>query len=303
MLDTTAKPAAKPAATTAEETSKAMSGDAGVVTGGQETDGFQLVIDALKLNGIETIFGLPGIPITDLTRKLQAAGLRASSPSVMSRTPGSAPPIAGFMTGKLGICLTVSRPRLSQRIDGARQRHYQLLPDDPDQRLESEREVVDLQQGDYEEMDQLRHRLGGRTPRPFRVLTPRTSAWAWRGRSARAVSGRPGGVYLDLPAEAVPADHGGGGRKKVVDQGGRSAPRQIPAPTLLRARTRSAQGASVLIILGKGRGVRAGRCGHSRAGGKTGIPICRWRWPGPAPDTEQAASAARSYVLPGRCRW
>ena len=31
-----------------------------------ETDGFQLVIDALKLNGIDTIFGLPGIPITDL---------------------------------------------------------------------------------------------------------------------------------------------------------------------------------------------------------------------------------------------
>ena len=30
-----------------------------------------LVIDALKLNGIDTIFGLPGIPITDLTRKLQ----------------------------------------------------------------------------------------------------------------------------------------------------------------------------------------------------------------------------------------
>jgi len=39
-----------------------------------ETDGFQLVIEALKLNGIETIFGLPGIPITDLTRKVQAAG-------------------------------------------------------------------------------------------------------------------------------------------------------------------------------------------------------------------------------------
>ncbi|HEY3583409.1 MAG TPA: oxalyl-CoA decarboxylase, partial [Casimicrobiaceae bacterium] len=40
----------------------------------QETDGFHLLIDALKLNGIETIFGLPGIPITDLTRQAQAAG-------------------------------------------------------------------------------------------------------------------------------------------------------------------------------------------------------------------------------------
>jgi len=35
------------------------------------TDGFHLVIDALKLNGIDTIYGLPGIPITDLTRRAQ----------------------------------------------------------------------------------------------------------------------------------------------------------------------------------------------------------------------------------------
>ena len=32
------------------------------------TDGFHLVIDALKLNDISTIYGVPGIPITDLGR-------------------------------------------------------------------------------------------------------------------------------------------------------------------------------------------------------------------------------------------
>jgi hypothetical protein len=36
------------------------------------TDGFHLVIDALKHNGIDTIFGLVGIPITDLARLAQA---------------------------------------------------------------------------------------------------------------------------------------------------------------------------------------------------------------------------------------
>ena len=40
------------------------------------TDGFHLVIDALKLNGIETIYGVPGIPITDLGRLAQAEGVR-----------------------------------------------------------------------------------------------------------------------------------------------------------------------------------------------------------------------------------
>jgi len=68
----------------------------------QETDGFQLVIDALKLNGIDTIFGLPGIPITDLTRKLQRAGLRVIS-FRHEQNAGYAASIAGFMTGKPGI--------------------------------------------------------------------------------------------------------------------------------------------------------------------------------------------------------
>jgi len=45
----------------------------------EQTDGFHLVIEALKLNDIDTIFGLPGIPITDLTRLAQAEGMRVIS--------------------------------------------------------------------------------------------------------------------------------------------------------------------------------------------------------------------------------
>ena len=73
------------------------------------TDGFNLVIDALKLNGIDTIFGLPGIPITDLTRKCQAAGMRVIA-FRHEQNAGYAASIAGFMTQKPGICLTVSAP-------------------------------------------------------------------------------------------------------------------------------------------------------------------------------------------------
>ena len=43
------------------------------------TDGFHLVIDALKLNGINNVYGVPGIPITDLGRYMQAEGLRVLS--------------------------------------------------------------------------------------------------------------------------------------------------------------------------------------------------------------------------------
>ena len=43
------------------------------------TDGFHLVLDALKVNGITTIYGVPGIPITDLGRLAQAQGMRVIS--------------------------------------------------------------------------------------------------------------------------------------------------------------------------------------------------------------------------------
>ena len=43
------------------------------------TDGFHLIIDALKLNGIENIYHVPGIPVTDLGRMMQAEGLRVIS--------------------------------------------------------------------------------------------------------------------------------------------------------------------------------------------------------------------------------
>jgi oxalyl-CoA decarboxylase len=73
------------------------------------TDGFNLIIDALKLNGLTTIYGVPGIPITDFGRMAQAAGIRVLS-FRHEQNAGYAASIAGFLTRKPGICLTVSAP-------------------------------------------------------------------------------------------------------------------------------------------------------------------------------------------------
>src|SRR3954467_8573467 len=75
----------------------------------QLVDGFQLVIDALKLNGLDTIYGLPGIPITDLTRRAQLFRLRVLS-FRHEQNAAYAASIAGFLTQKPGVCLTVSAP-------------------------------------------------------------------------------------------------------------------------------------------------------------------------------------------------
>ena len=63
----------------------------------EQTDGFHLVIDALKLNGITTIYGVPGIPITDFGRMAQAEGIRVIS-FRHEQNAGNAAAIAGFLT-------------------------------------------------------------------------------------------------------------------------------------------------------------------------------------------------------------
>jgi hypothetical protein len=117
------------------------------------TDGFHLVIDALKLNGINTIYNVPGIPITDLGRMAQAAGIRMIS-FRHEQNAGYAAGIAGYLTKKPGICLTVSAPGFLNGLTAlahATTNCYPMILISGS----SEREIVDLQQGDYEEMDQL----------------------------------------------------------------------------------------------------------------------------------------------------
>ena len=161
------------------------------------TDGFHLVIDALKLNGIETIYNVPGIPITDLGRFMQAAGMRVLS-FRHEQNAGYAAAIAGYLTKKPGVCMTVSAPGFLNGLTAlahATTNCYPMILISGS----SEREVVDLQQGDYEEMDQLA------IAKPlckaaYRVLHAADIGIGIARAIRAAVSGRPGGVYLDLPA-------------------------------------------------------------------------------------------------------
>jgi oxalyl-CoA decarboxylase len=264
----------------------------------EETDGFNLVIEALKLNGIDTVFGLPGIPITDLTRKCQRAGLRVIS-FRHEQNAGYAASIAGFMTQKPGICLTVSAPGFLNGLTALAHATTNCFP----MILisgSSEREVVDLQQGDYEEMDQLA------IAKPlckaaFRVLHAEDIGVGVARAIRAALSGRPGGVYLDLPAklfpQAIDAETGRNSLIKVVDP----APRQIPAPEAVqRALDLLKSAKRPLIILGKGAAYAQADADIRALVEKTGIPYLPMSMAkGLLPDThEQSASAARSYVLP-----
>ena len=264
----------------------------------EATDGFHLVIDALKLNGISTIYGLPGIPITDLTRMAQAEGLRVIS-FRHEQNAGNAAAIAGFINQKPGICLTVSAPGFLNGLTALTNATTNCFP----MILisgSSEREIVDLQQGDYEEMDQLA------IAKPlckaaFRVLHAEDIGVGVARAIRAAVSGRPGGVYLDLPAklfsQTMDADVGRQSLFKVVDP----APRQIPAPDAVKRALELLKGAArPLILLGKGAAYAQADADIRSLVEKTGVPYLPMSMAkGLLPDThEQSAAAARSYVLP-----
>ena len=264
---------------------------------GNLTDGFHLIIDALKLNGIKTIYNVPGIPITDLGRHMQANGLRVLS-FRHEQAAGYAAAIAGYLTKKPGICMTVSAPGFLNGLTALAHATTNCFP----MILvsgSSEREVVDLMQGDYEEMDQLA------VAKPlckaaYRILNVEDIGIGIARAYRAAVSGRPGGVYLDLPAsllgQTMDAELGAKSLVQVID----GAPAQIPSPEAVKRSLDVLKSAErPLIILGKGAAYAQADIEIRAFIEKSGIPYLPMSMAkGLLPDTHpQSAGPARSLVL------
>jgi oxalyl-CoA decarboxylase len=219
-------------------------------TAAELTDGYHLVVDALKLNDIRTIYGVVGIPITDVARVAQASGVRYIGFRHESDA-GHAAAAAGFLTKKPGICLTVSAPGFLNGLVALANATTNCFPM-VQISGSSERHLVDLSRGDYEELDQLS------AAKPFAKAAYRVNRVEDIGRGiARAIrtaaSGRPGGVYLDIPAavlgEVIDAATAAASLRRVVDV----APRQLPAPVAVdRAIGLLANAQRPLVVLGKG---------------------------------------------------
>ena len=261
------------------------------------TDGFHLLIDALKLNGVETVYGVPGIPITDLGRMMQEEGLRVLS-FRHEQNAGNAAAIAGFLTKKPGICLTVSAPGFLNGLTAIAHANTNCWP----MILisgSSEREVVDLMQGDYEEMDQLA------IAKPlckaaYRILHAEDIGIGVARAIRAAVSGRPGGVYLDIPGnllgQVMDEMEGQKSLVKVIDP----APAQRPSGEAIERALEVIKSAKKpLIILGKGAAYAQADDAVRAFVETSGIPYLPMSMAkGLLPDTHpQSAGPARSLVL------
>ncbi|MBO5250668.1 MAG: oxalyl-CoA decarboxylase [Bacteroidaceae bacterium] len=261
------------------------------------TDGMHLLVDALKINGVEAIYGVVGIPVTDLARYAQKAGIRYIG-FRHEQSAGHAAAISGYLTKKPGICLTVSAPGFLNGLTALTEATINGFP-----MIQisgsSDRNIIDLQQGDYEGLDQMN------VAKPFvkaayRINRPQDIAIGVARAIRAALSGRPGGVYLDITTAMLSTTMDVHEAQASLFTPIDPIPVQIPCSTAVKRALKLLSGATKpLVIIGKG-------AAYSQAEGqlkefieKTGIPFLPMSMAkGVLPDDHpQCAASARSLVL------
>lgn len=261
------------------------------------TDGMRLTVEALKKNGVETIFGVVGIPVTDLARYAQEQGIRYIG-FRHEQSAGNAAAISGFITRKPGILLTVSAPGFLNglaALANATQNGFPMIQISGS----SDRAIIDLQQGDYEELDQMN------IAKPFakasyRINRPEDIAVGVARAVRAAVSGRPGGVYLDLTTALLGATINKDEAERTLFSPIDPAPSLIPSDmSVERALNLLKTAEKPLIILGKGAAYAQADADIKAFVEQTGIPYLPMSMAkGLLPDNHpQSTAAARSFVL------
>lgn len=256
-----------------------------------------VVVDALIRNGVDTLYGIVGIPVTDLARHAQERGICYIG-FRHEQSAGNAAAISGFLTGKPGVCLTVSAPGF---LNGLTALAAATVNGFPMIQISgsSDRAIIDLQQGDYEGLDQMN------VAKPFakasyRINRPEDIGIGLARAIRAAVSGRPGGVYLDLTTallgSVIDKDAAEKSLFTVLDP----APKLMPDPHAVnRALSVLAQAKKPLAIIGKGAAYARAEDGIRAFLEKTGIPFLPMSMgKGVMPDDHPlSAAAARGLVL------
>ena len=261
------------------------------------TDGMHLLVDALKMNGVKTIFGVVGIPVTDMARYAQKAGIRYIG-FRHEQSAGHAAAISGYITHKPGICLTVSAPGFLNGLTALAEATINGFP-----MIQisgsSDRNIIDLQQGDYEGLDQMN------IAKPFvkasyRINRPQDIGVGVARAIRAAMSGRPGGVYLDITTAMLSTTMDIQEAQNSLFVPIDPTPVQIPCSTAVKRALKLLSGATKpLVIIGKGAAYSRVEEQLKEFIEKTGIPFLPMSMAkGLLPDDHpQCAAAARSLVM------
>lgn len=174
------------------------------VTGGpifpDRVTGMRVLAMSLHKIGVDKMYGLVGIPVTEVAYIAQEEGIKFVG-FRHEQQAGMAAATHGFLTKTPGVLLTVSSlgflNGLTSTIN-ATVNCYPMIQISGS----SDRDTVDMQQGAYEELDQFA------VARPlvkaaYRVNKPEDIPTAVVRAYRAAISGRPGGVYLDMTVASL----------------------------------------------------------------------------------------------------
>ena len=216
----------------------------------QQVTGMDILAKALKNVGIENVYGLVGIPITEAAYLVQGQGIKFVG-FRHEQQAGMAAATEGFLTGKPGVLMTVSSLGFLNGLTATTNATVNCYPmiqisgaSDPT--------MVDMNMGTYEQLDQFN------TAKPlvkavFRCSHAKDIPSAVNRAYRAAVSGRPGGVYIDMTTPALGEIMDASEADKLfytpVDLYSPVAPN---AESVARAAELLAQAKKPAILLGKG---------------------------------------------------
>ena len=165
-----------------------------------QVTGMYILAEALHRLGLNDVYGLVGIPVTEVAYAMQKVGMNYYG-FRFEQQAGMAAATHGFLTKQPGVLLTVSSLGFMNGLTATTNATVNCYPmiqisgaSDP--------QMVDMDMGTYEQLDQLN------AARPYVKAAFRCShakdipaavARAYRA----AVSGRPGGVYIDMATPAL----------------------------------------------------------------------------------------------------
>ena len=164
------------------------------------TDSPHYLAETLIKNGVKHMYGVVGIPVTDFARIAQGMGIRFIGMRHEEDAVNAAA-AEGFLTGRPAVALTVSAPGflngLAPLLEATTNGFPVIMIGGS-----STRHVVDMHEGEYEGLDQMNYAKQF-CKESFRIDKIEDIPLAVARAMHIACSGRPGGVYIDFPDDAV----------------------------------------------------------------------------------------------------
>ena len=166
----------------------------------EQVTGMYILAESLKRLGLDTVYGLVGIPVTEVAYAIQKLGMKFVG-FRFEQQAGMAAATHGYLTKKPGVLLTVSSLGFLNGLTATANATVNCYPMIQISGA-SDTHMVDMDMGTYEQLDQLN------TARPlvkaaFRCTRAKDIPSAMARAYRAAVSGRPGGVYIDMTTPAL----------------------------------------------------------------------------------------------------